>query len=715
MTAITEHPAATYRRLGWATIRVEPVSKRPIGAWQGRIDEADAFQPAENIGIRVGEPSGGLVDVDLDCQEAVALAPSFLPPTWTFGRSGKPRSHWLYLCAGIKTRKPTRVPIELRSTGGQTVFPGSIHESGEPVEWYDIPGTEPLRVTEADLLAAFGRLSVSTLIARAWPGLGGAHHDAAMAAAGALWHSGWSLDDAVDVLLPAMELGGDTDLRDRETAIRDTWSSDRNRYGWPRVAEVFGALDGKALERAVELVETIPRGATTVAAAGAAGGVFPMSDLGNAERFAAEHGGELRHVVGLGWIRWNGSVWAPLEAEPIEIAGRSARAIQQQGVDLGNPALTRWGFSSESMSRIGAMLKAARVLEGIQTSPDDLDAHPFLLNCPNGTVDLRTGYMSPHNREHLLTKTTAVDYVPAAECPRFVQFLDEVFVGDHELAAFVMRYLGYSLTGSVREQVFQVWYGGGSNGKTTLIKAVLEAIGDYGQALASDLLLERRQARGSAEASPDVARLRGVRLAAGEETKPDQRWNESLIKQLTGGGKITARYLYKDLFEFEPTAKLLLAVNHKPTVRGTDHGIWRRIQLVPFCARFDGDKKDATLPDKLSAEAPGILALLVRSAVDWYTNGLQPPARVFDEVSQYREGQDVIGQFLAECTRRDASKSTPKSRLYQSYKLWAQQGGEYVYGKHAFNNALRERGFTEGRSGDAVWRCLELKSNSGPF
>jgi putative DNA primase/helicase len=347
-------------------------------------------------------------------------------------------------------------------------------------------------------------------------------------------------------------------------------------------------------------------------------------------------------------------------------------------------------------------------LPGIHTAASTLDRDPWTLVCPNGVVDLRTGALHEHSREALNTKSTAVPYDPHAKAPRFEQFLHEIFPSEPELAPYVIRYLGYALTGSTQEQVFQVWYGEGANGKSTLIETLVHVLGDYAQTMASDLLLERRGARDSGAASPDVARLRGVRLAAGVETKEGQRWNESLVKQLTGGDQIVARHLYKEPIEFHTAAKLVLGVNHKPNVHGTDHGMWRRVALVSFKARFDGTNADHSLTDKLRAEASGILTMLVSACLEWQRIGLAPPQCVIDDVRAYREGQDVLGQFLRECCYESAGYAN-KASLYRAFSMWARDSNEYVLGKHTFNNRMRGRGWTEARrDGGPAWLGIEI-------
>jgi len=697
-----------YRQRGWATVRVHPLGKNPIGdEWQRRIDEPESFQPGENVGVRLGDPSQGLIDVDLDCPEGVALAPSFLPATATFGRPGKPRSHWIYQCRGVKTKKPKRTHIELRSTKIQTVFPPSIHETGEPITWTD--ETPVAMISDATLLASFGRLCAATVLARVWPTLQGDKHDTVLALSGALHHTGWPLEAALTMLLPAMELDGSSEPH-REDAIRDTWGDhDRPRYGWPTVAELLGPLDAKAFQRGVELVPML-KPEVLVDAAGVE--LRPLTDLGNAERLIDEHKDELRYVDGLGWLEWTGSLWKPTVA-PVGRMATTVRRLQQFGTAQGKPQIYKWGYGSESAGRIRAALAFAKDSTEIQSGPADFDRCAWDLCVPNGVVDLRTGVLREHAATDRITKVAGVRYDPSAMAPRFAQFLSEVFCTDDELARFVLRFLGYALTGSVKEQVFQVWIGSGANGKSVLLDTVRYVLGDYAQVLSSDLLIQRRNNRASEAPSPDVARLRGSRFAAGTESEEGQRWDEPRLKQLTGADGIVARHLHKEPFEFDPSFKLVLAVNHKPAVRGTDHGIWRRMQLVPFDAKFEGPTMDRDLGEKLRAEGPGVLAMLVASCLEWQRVGLAPPQKVLDASAAYRQNQDVVGQFLSECVELAEGKTASRSKLYQVYRKWCADSGEYMLGKHTFNNRLRERGCEEQRThNEVLWRGMALRSDA---
>lgn len=688
---------AFYRSLGWATVRIPPLAKAPRERdWPDVDYPPESFAPSDNIGIKLGTPSNGLTDVDLDCPEAVALAPLFLKPTSTFGRSGAGKTpgrvipwdrvgrsrHYLYRCA-TKTKKPAQSHIEIRSTGLQTVFPGSIHESGEPIEWTEF---NPIaEVSEPELHQMIGRLAFATILARVWPQLAGNKHHAVLALAGALWHDGWSLDEAITCLLPAMMLDGSNEPH-REHAIRSTWDeSEKARVGWPTVDELIGPVDAKALRRAAEMVPSVSKHS-------AVAGALELHDVGNAERFMREHGEDLRYVQGMGWMQWNGSIWE--QQHPTSLVIRSLRTLLKTGEELRDPAVIKWANQSFSAGHISAVETIASKVDK-RTTGLDLDANTWVFNCTNGLVDLRTGMLHPTSRDELITKRAGCEYDPAAQAPRFLQFLKEVFAHDVTMASYMLRFLGYCLTGEIREQVFQVWHGHGSNGKSTMIELLLYVLGDYGQRMAEDLLIAKRQGKDSAAPSPDVARMRGARFAVGSEVGEGTRWNEPLVKQLTGGDRIVARHLHREHIEFDPTWKLALAVNYKPIVRGADFGIWRRIHLVPFEVRFSGPSLDTNLLQTLKSEAPGVLAMLVRGCLEWQRTGLLPPNKVIGAVNDYKAEHDVIGAFLNECVRPVERGAVSKSQLYGAFRRWATANGEYVFGNSGFSSRLAERGLHE--------------------
>jgi putative DNA primase/helicase len=351
----------------------------------------------------------------------------------------------------------------------------------------------------------------------------------------------------------------------------------------------------------------------------------------------------------------------------------------------------KWALESESARRINAMLDLARSEPGIPILPGDLDRDPWLFNCENGTLELRTGTLREHRREDYITKLCPTPYDPGAGCPTFLAFLADVFAGQADLIAYVRRQLGHALSGDTSEHLLHVWWGGGANGKSTLLGAVLHALGaDYALTAPPDLLLTRRGERHPTE----LAALFGKRLVVCQETGAGRRLNEALVKWLTGGDRITARRMRENFWEFDPTHKAILVTNHRPEVRGTDGGIWRRIRLVPFTVTFPEERQDKRLPEKLRAEAPGILAWMVAGFRDWQEGGMRPPRAVLDATRAYRCDEDILGEFLAECCELGAHFTCAAGELYARFRSWCEGAGEReVPSQKRFGAALGERGF----------------------
>jgi putative DNA primase/helicase len=280
--------------------------------------------------------------------------------------------------------------------------------------------------------------------------------------------------------------------------------------------------------------------------------------------------------------------------------------------------------------------------------------------------------------------------------------LDEVFAGDTETIDFVQRATGYSLTGSNREHALFVLWGAGANGKSTLLGIIAELLGDYGLCAAPSTFMER-QAGG---ATNDLAALRGARFVSAIESGERQSLAENFVKAVTGGDKISARYLYQEYFSFEPVFKVFLATNHKPIIKGTDEGIWRRIRLIPFTQRFEGADADHSLRQKLEAELPGILAWAVRGCLAWQAKGLTPPATVKDATASYRSEMDTFAGFLETCELNDTA-TVGATDLYQSYRAWAEASGERPVSQRWFGLRLADRGFAKRTvKGRTFWRGI---------
>lgn len=444
-------------------------------------------------------------------------------------------------------------------------------------------------------------------------------------------------------------------------------------------------------------------------------GKFHTTDLGNAERLVAAYGHDLKfcHLWGK-WLVWDGRRWAVDETgeAPVKrLAHRIVRQMQAEAAHAEDPdtrqRLAKWAFSCEAKSRIDNMVAVAKTLDGIATTPDDLDKDPWLLNCKNGTLDLRTGELRKHNRSDAITLLVEHDYDEHAQCKTFQRVVFEAMREDVELGEYLWRFLGSCLAGVIYDQVFGFWHGNrGNNGKSTVMGAVEHVLGGYACECPTETLMARS---GDSGLSNDIARLKGKRLIVAPETEDGKRLNEGLIKRLTGGDTIAARFLHQEFFEFRITGKIVVVGNHKPTIRGTDDAIWRRVHLVPWENVVPEDKRDSRLPEKLEAEAEGILAWLVSGCMAWQRDGLKPPNKVVESVNEYRQESDTLGAFLGDATVERKYAKLKASKLFGKYQEWCKQNNEYPLNLMRFGRALNERGVVSEKTRDGImYLDLEL-------
>jgi len=436
------------------------------------------------------------------------------------------------------------------------------------------------------------------------------------------------------------------------------------------------------------------------------------TDLGNALRLVRLHGKDLHYCHPWGkWLVWDGRRWAKdATAEVVRRAKDTIRRIYAEASsepdEERRKALAKHALKSESEARIRAMLALAESEPGVPVLPEDLDRDPWLLNCQNGTLDLRTGELRPHRREDLITRIIPVPYDPDASCPQWEAFLNRIMDGNQNLIRFIQRAVGYSLTGDVSEQVFFMCYGTGANGKTVFLRTLLALLGEYGKPVDPELLMAH-----TGEVHPTIrADLMGARLAVAIETEEGRRLNETIVKWLTGGDKLKARFMRQDFFEFEPTHKIWLATNHKPVIRGTDYAIWRRIRLIPFNVTIPVEEQDTRLPEKLREELAGILAWAVQGCLEWQRNGLGVPEEVKRATEGYRAEMDILAAFIADCCIIDKRAKVKASDLYKAYVEWCEENGERELSQRAFGMRLTERGFERQRStrGTHLWLGIGL-------
>ena len=422
---------------------------------------------------------------------------------------------------------------------------------------------------------------------------------------------------------------------------------------------------------------------------------FPLTDLGNAERLVAVHGAGLRYVpLWNRWLAWTGSRWAP-DPQSVRVY-RAAKGMVRELVrvaaavkdDERRKALLSFALACEGKKLLGAMVSLAQNEPAVHADHTDFDRDPMLLNVANGTIDLRTGDLRPHRREDMITKISPVEYDPQAKCPRFDRFLLEVMNEDAELVAFVLAFLGYCLTGDVREHVVSFWHGKGGNGKGVLGAAILHVMGDYAIKAAPDLLFRSDM---TDRHPTELADLHGKRLVICNETTRGRAWDEGTLKDCTG-----ARRMREDFWEFDPTHKLVVWGNHKPVIRNVDDAMRRRLRLVPFAVSFVG-REDKGLVPALQREAPGILRRLVEGSIRWQEKGLPDAAAVRASTDGYLQDEDTLGQFFAEeCIFAPDAKVTRKA-LRDAYVAWSAERDEKPVGAKVFAQRLRDRGALDRR------------------
>lgn len=441
-----------------------------------------------------------------------------------------------------------------------------------------------------------------------------------------------------------------------------------------------------------------------------------LTDLGNAERFVEQHGGIVQYCVELGkWLIYDQGRWQPDSNGMIyRLAHETVRLIKdealQEGLSAGDKMdILKHAKKSASKGRLNALLDIARWLSGVTVRQKNLDADPWLLNCRNGTLNLKTGELQTHNPAGLLSRIVKAPFDSDATCPIWEAFITKVMGGDQEKVGFLQRVFGYSLTGITWEQCMFILYGTGANGKTTLVEVLRDLLGDYAIHTTTSSLLQTT----NSGIRNDLARLNNSRLATAVEVGMGKRFDEALVKQLTGGDQVTARFLYREFFEYRPQFKLVIAANHKPEIRGVDHGIWRRIHLIPFDVTIPAEEIDKDIPEKLRNELPGILAWAVRGCAEWLERGLMVPSSIADATAEYRAEMDVLENFIEDSCSRGIDRRVPVGDLYSRYGVWAESVCLDSLGKKIFGNLMRQKGFSQVKSGDArYWNGISLKEVS---
>jgi putative DNA primase/helicase len=492
--------------------------------------------------------------------------------------------------------------------------------------------------------------------------------------------------------------------------------------------------------------------------------LLPLTDLGNAERFAARNEGRFLYCPALGWLWWDGRRWSRVGAEEAvkRAEHETIRAIQdeakalrdsEQDVELKEevkrlkdgavmtPAIwlsdlvARHGRASESAQRLGSVSKRAAAMLAIDVA--DLDADPWRINVLNGTlvvkktiIELADGHpverpvdadyitLVPHAPEHRITKLAPVIFDPAADYPLFKAFLDRVqppdSKGERRMQKFLAQWAGYALTGSIAEQKMTFHYGKGRNGKGVWVNALSHVAGDYADAIPIESFMDSGRARAGGQATPDIAGVVGVRFLTTSEPKKNAVLDDAFIKLFTGGDKIKARFLNRDYFGFVPVAKLTMQGNYRPKAP-TDEGLWSRLLLVPWGVFIPPEERDQQLGDKLRAEASGILNWMLDGLRSWLDEGLKLPDEVSKATEDYRSDSDPLGRFLGVCTMQDIGHRVQASDMHALFIAWAKANGESEWSMKGLAAALKERGIASIKSSSTFWLDLKLTKHVHDF
>lgn len=413
-----------------------------------------------------------------------------------------------------------------------------------------------------------------------------------------------------------------------------------------------------------------------------------FSDEHIAQRFSETHS-NLRYVAALGrWFVWDGVRWRIDETlQARDLVRRTCREVaaecKQQKV----------AKAIASARTVGGVERLAQSDRRQAATVEQFDCDPFLLNTPAGIWDLRAGEIWPHAADAYLTKVTSVAPDFEMATATWDAFLRRAMDGDDETISYLKRVAGYALTGSTQEHALFFCYGVGANGKSTFLNAITAAAGDYHRIAPIETFTSSSQDRHPT----DLAGLRGARIVSSVETEEGRRWAESRIKSLTGGDKISARFMRQDFFEYTPQFKLIIAGNHKPGLRSVDEAIRRRFNLIPFSVTIPPAERDPELGDKIAQELPGILAWMIRGCAEWLDVGLAAPARVTAATAAYLDAEDAIAAWLDERAEREANSFSKTADLFASWSSWADKAGEYVGSAKRFAQALETRGFAPHR------------------
>src|SRR5690625_4073354 len=423
---------------------------------------------------------------------------------------------------------------------------------------------------------------------------------------------------------------------------------------------------------------------------------YSYDDTGNAARFTDAFGDVVRYsYIRKNWYFYNGKTWEldqfgkvkslvddvleKMKKEPVYVSDD----VEEEDAIKAQQKHIKYSRGSNGKTN---MLKESQHL--VPVDPETFDKDKHLLNVQNGYIDLKTGNLHEHDKNKYFTKIASIEYTDKIDCPLWLDFLNQIFDGNQELINDIQRAVGYSLSGSTEEQMMFILYGNGRNGKSVFLDIITEMLGNYTTNIQPQTIMVKNI---SNHANSDIARLQGARLVTTTEPNDGMRFDEGLVKQITGGDRVTARFLYGDEFDFDPEFKLWMATNHKPIIRGTDDGIWRRLAVIPFTVQIPENKVDKQLKYKLRREMKGILNWAVEGYQEWQRIGLKEPEIIKRQRGDYRNEMDPVELFIDECCVRKDGEREKSSELYQIYRSWAKDNGQYLMNSTKFGKEMSNK------------------------
>lgn len=450
---------------------------------------------------------------------------------------------------------------------------------------------------------------------------------------------------------------------------------------------------------------------------------YTYDDTGNAERYLDIFGNLSKYsYVNKCWYFYNGKNWEQdnigavrkwvdqtieiFKKEPVNAPKGASEKEKESYITAKERHLKR----SRNNSGKEAMMR--EIKHNVAVLPEEFDADDMLFNAQNGYVDLSTGILNQHDISKKFTRISNAEFTEKVDCPRWELFLNQIFDGNEELIHYIQKAVGYSLTASIKEQVMFILFGNGRNGKSVFLDIVSQIMGSYSMGMQADSLMVKKG--GSSGHNEDIARLNGARMVTSSEPNEGVRLDEGLIKQLTGGDKVSASFKGGHMFDYSPKYKIWLATNHKPIIRGNDDGIWRRLPLIPFTVQIPLNKVDRSLKEKLMRELPGIFNWAVEGCLMWQKEGLKPPAEIQKATMEYRQEMDVIGSFIEQCCETGPGNAIGATELFKAYDKWAREMNEHSFTQTQFGRKIADK-YEKEKKGKVRYLGISLKKEYREF